>query len=209
MGDRHLLASLPAAKLAHKAQGFALDSSDGMGLRPQWATEILLMAVLALAGLATAHAAALALWRFAKRTKDQAAPDVLLFPVPELLLANALVLPVAMAATVLLLDTSSPANQGIGALSMLVVLAYIMLLAPMLFLLVSKHESLGLKYTLMHGEDMDVVQPVGSGLPTAEQRSTVAWLLARFAPLHTHGFWERPDLQAVQKLRLVNEGEPG
>ncbi len=92
------------------------------------------------------HLIALWVWKALPCTRARPVPDFLLFPVPELTLANLMVLPLAMASTLLLMQTDSPRHQALGAVCAAVILGYLGLVAAVLVAVSAKKELLGLRY---------------------------------------------------------------
>jgi hypothetical protein len=72
-----------------------------------------------------AHGFAVAAWRALPWTRRRPLPDFLVFLAPELVLAGMLVLPLAMAATLLLMQPGGVGNHVLGALALLLLLGYL------------------------------------------------------------------------------------
>jgi hypothetical protein len=105
---------------------------------------LLFLGSAALSALA-AHAVLVMLWHALPWTRAKPLPDFLVFPVPELLLASLLVLPLAMASTVLILQ-DSVGSRVLGALAMALLLGYLALVAAVLLGVSARRELLGLRY---------------------------------------------------------------
>jgi hypothetical protein len=182
-----------------------------------------------------AHVLAVVLWRALPWTRARPLPDFILFPVPELLLAGLLVLPLAMASTTLLMSTGSVGSQVLGALAMALLLAYLALVAAVLLGVSARRELLGLRYVERPGSSSTAArstaqqesprksghgpgshagqdaaissdeQPLTAHMPGSEDFRGQQVLL-RVAPPHAVGHWERPDVLAQQELRRAYQG---
>jgi hypothetical protein len=184
---------------------------------------LLFLGVSALGALA-AHALAVALWRVLPCTRAKPLPDFLVFPVPELLLASLLVLPLGMAAAVLLMQVGSVANQVLGVLGMSALLAYLALVGAVLLGVSARRELLGLRYVehsawqgselrdhktdtsqhcVTHAASMLESTVPGDGNAEAHSpgKADAERLLLRLAPRHAAGYWQRPNVEAQQELR--------
>jgi hypothetical protein len=184
---------------------------------------LLFLGVVAL-GTLIAHGLTIALWRALPWTKERPLPDFLVFPVPELLLAGLLVMPLGTAATLLLMQLGEPGSQVLGALGMTLLLAYLWLVGAVLAGVAASQELLGLRY-VQHSKPGSIAQapamesvpssataiavqrsialsscasPAGAGLPGPADSSS---LLQRASPPHAAGYWERPDVLLQQELR--------
>ncbi len=178
-----------------------------------------------------AHGLGVAVWRALRCTKHKPLPDFLVFPVPELLVANLLVLPLAMASTVLLTLAGSPGSQVLGALGMAVLLSYLGMVTSVLLGVSATRELLGLRY-IEHGHESEPPcksetgdQPLqasagppgdnGGSLkaPGSSGRGSLAAMLGfpasesirrlvvQLVPRHRTGLWERPDALLMQEYR--------
>jgi hypothetical protein len=166
-------------------------------LQPQHAAGIVFAMGMGMLCLLVLHLVALWAWKALPCTRARPVPEFLLFPVPELALANLMVLPLAMAATVLVMQTASPMHQMLGAICMLALLAYLGLVAAILVAVLAKKEMLGLNYV-----ELDRRQGNINGVPSPAPDSAVL----RFAPPHANGFWERAPLRLQRELRLAYQG---
>jgi hypothetical protein len=79
-------------------------------------------------------------------TRTCALPNFLVFPVPEICLANVLVLPLAMAGTVLLMQQGQAGRQALGGVGVLVLLAYLGLVLAVLLAVSERHKMDWIRY---------------------------------------------------------------
>ena len=198
-----------------------------------WASSMMLAMGLAALGALAAHGLAIALWRTLRWTKSRPLPDFLVWPVPELLLANLLVLPLAMASTLLLMQVNSAGRLALGCLGMALLLAYLLLVAAVLLGVSAKRQLLGLRYVETYSNGATNTAAVGA-CPSmhppydskwdghlhsgdvaelgTSKHSLASWassarsLLLRVAPPHRAGYWERPDVVLQQELRRAYQG---
>jgi hypothetical protein len=185
---------------------------------------LMFLGVLVLGAL-LAHFLGVVLWRSLPWTKEKPLPDCLVFPVPELLLAGLLVMPLGMACTLLLMQLGEPGSQVLGALGMALLLAYLWLVGAVLAGVSARQELLGLRY-VEHAKPSSAAQgPAIESKPSSAttisvQRSIVLddsaaalgsdgtnSLLLRVTPPHSAGHWQRPDVVLQQELRRTYQSE--
>ncbi len=130
-----------------------MEPITGKAQQPQHGAGLVFIMGLTMLGLLVLHLVALWVWKALPCTRAKPVPEFLLFPVPELTLANLMVLPMAMASTLLLMQTESPRHQALGAVCALVILAYLGLVAAVLMAVSAKKELLGLKYVDIARQD--------------------------------------------------------
>ncbi len=129
-----------------EGETFALQPITGKAQQPQHGAGLVFVMGMAMLGVLVLHLVALWVWKALPCTRARPVPEFLLFPVPELALANLMVLPLAMAATLLVMQTESPRHQTLGVICVMVILAYLGLVAAVLVAVSAKKEVLGLKY---------------------------------------------------------------
>ncbi len=213
---------------------FAFDPLAIKARNQGWASDMLVFLGITTLITLVAHAAAAALWLALPMTKHKPLPDFLVFPVPELLLANLLVLPLAMASTVLCMQVGRPGSQVLGSLAMAVLLAYLALVGAVLLGVAARKELIGLRYVqhaagVVSGQSSSLVEPPlaqqdqqpgkgtadngarqvdsDAGATKVSSRSSMQALLLRVAPPHASGHWERPDAVLQQDLRRSYQGK--
>ncbi len=206
---------------------FAYNTPESKLQHAYCASDALLFLGVSALGAVMIHGLALALWRALPWTKERPLPDFLVFPVPELLVAGLLVMPLGTASATLLMRVGSTGSQVLGALSAALLLAYLGLVSAVLLGVSARRELLGLRYieTSKRGSPQTDQAASGSatldsiqehGMPPAaegaakrdgdagaqqSERSSVRSLLLRVSPPHAAGYWERPDVVLQQELR--------
>jgi hypothetical protein len=189
------------------------------------ATGCLMGALIAL------HFVAALTWQAMPWTRQHPLPPFLTSPVPELLLANALVLPLAMACMVLMAAVE-PQKQVVGAMGMLGLACYLSLVAAVLLALARRQQQLGLTYTRLdkspetgiklarpsrwlgasRGKAQAVTAMTASPSQVAPrgqgqgQLGFSAQALLQFSPPHAHGYWSQADVAVQQQLRHTYQG---
>lgn len=98
---------------------------------------------------AAAHAAVVLAWRSFSFTASRPMPELLFFPVPELLLLNVLVMPVAVNSMVLVVQGSRATLKLLGLAALLLLLAYLGTVLALLATIVTKRDVFGLRYVLI------------------------------------------------------------
>ncbi len=192
----------------------------------------LVLAVGCLIGaLIALHFVAALTWQALPWTRQHPLPPFLTSPVPELLLANALVLPLAMACMVLMAAVD-PQKQVVGAMGMLGLACYLGLVAAVLLALARRQQQLGLTYTRLDKSPetgIKLARPSrwlgasrGSGqgatiataspfqnVPSKEGQGQLGYsarVLLRFSPPQAHGYWSQADVVVQQQLRHTYQG---
>jgi hypothetical protein len=130
---------------------FAFNSPDHKVRHRVCAGDSLLFIGMSALGVLVAHGLATALWRVLPWTKAKPLPEFLVFPVPELLLAGLLVMPLGVAAAILLMRVEDAGSLVLGALSAALLLAYLGLVGAVLLGVSARRELLGLRY-VQHSE---------------------------------------------------------
>jgi hypothetical protein len=208
---------------------FAFDSVSEKLVNRGCASRSLLFLGVSALGVLIAHLLALALWRALPWTKERPLPDFLVFPVPELLVAGLLVMPLGTASATLVMQAGDVGGQALGALAGALLLAYLGLVGAVLLGVSARRELLGLRYVphpraaRRDPQDPTDCPPLSSiqedgtrpalvavestatrgSTADAQQsaRSSVRSLLLRVSPPHSAGYWERPDVVLQQELR--------
>jgi hypothetical protein len=216
---------------------FAYDSVSDKLLNRDCASRSLLFLGVSALGALVAHGLAVAMWRTLPWTKEKPLPDFLVFPVPELLVAGLLVMPLGVASATLLMQVGDAGGQALGAVAAALLLAYLGLVGAVLLGVSARKELLGLRYishsqgsrpdqdqakecppleSILEGGDHSAMVAVEStakhGNPTNAElsgRSSVRSLLLRVAPPHAAGYWERPDVAVQQELRRTYQSGLG
>jgi hypothetical protein len=85
------------------------------------------------------------------------------FPVAEVLMVNVLVLPLSMAATVLLLQRGNSGRQALGAVGMALLLGYIALVVAVLLAVKARQKMDWLRYMPHEPHEPDRAGPKGCG----------------------------------------------
>jgi hypothetical protein len=177
------------------------------------------------------HFVAALTWQALPWTRQHPLPPFLTPPVPELLLANALVLPLAMASTVLMAAVE-PQKQVVGAMGMLGLACYLGLVAAVVFALARRQQQLGLSYTRLDKSPetgIKLARPsrwLGAGRGRGQGATSIAAstslvessnevqsklgfsarVLLRFSPPQAHGYWSQADVAVQQQLRQTYQG---
>jgi hypothetical protein len=125
---------------------FAFNSPDHKVRHRVCAGDSLLFIGMSALGVLVAHGLARAVWRVLPWTKAKPLPEFLVFPVPELLLAGLLVMPLGVAAATLLMRVEDAGSLVLGALSAALLLAYLGLVGAVLLGVSARRELLGLRY---------------------------------------------------------------
>ena len=207
---------------------FTIKSPDQKVQKRFCAGDSLLFLGVSALGVLTAHGLAITAWRALPWTKEKPLPDFLVFPVPELLLAGLMVMPLGVACAALLMRVDDAGSLVLGALSAALLLAYLGLVGAVLLGVSARKDLLGLRYVEHSGRkadrkgqveaafgDYNVALPgkhtaiavestvrvdsAAADGPTG--RDSVRSLLLRVAPPHAAGYWERPDVVLQQELR--------
>jgi hypothetical protein len=191
---------------------------------------VYMMGVL-MAGVLALHFLALLVWQALRWTRQYPLPYFLVYPVPEVLLANVLVLPLAMASAALLVLPAGAHARALGAAGMLALLAYLVLVAAVLLALARRQKQLGLSYIKLGRSAAAAGDRVGQSASCWPQRASkasvlnskspfqapaskdadklalAARMLLQFSPPHSHGYWERADVALQQELRRCYQRE--
>lgn len=114
-----------------------------------------LLTVIAVAG----HAVVVLAWKSFSFTVSRPMPEVLFFPVPELLLLDVLVMPVAVNSMMLVVQSSRVELRLLGVATLALLLAYLGTVVALLATIVTKQDVFGLRYVLVHR------RPLGDRLP--------------------------------------------
>ncbi len=179
------------------------------------------------------HVVAALTWQALPWTRQHPLPPFLTSPVPELLLANALVLPLAMACMVLFMAAVEPQKQVVGAMGMLGLACYLGLVAAVLLALARRQQQLGLTYTRLDKSPetgIELARPsrwLGASRGRVQGATTImaaspfqnvpsregqgqlgysAQVLLRFSPPQAHGYWSQADVVVQQQLRHTYQG---
>ncbi len=194
---------------------------------------VYMMGVL-MAGVLALHFLALLVWQALRWTRQYPLPYFLVYPVPEVLLANVLVLPLAMASAALLVLPAGAHARALGAAGMLALLAHLLLVAAVLLALARRQKQLGLSYIKLgrsaaaaaagdrigqsascwpqRGSKASVLNsksPFQTPASKADKLAPAARMLLQFSPPHSHGYWERADVALQQELRRCYQRERG
>ncbi len=195
---------MPAAEqLLQEGGALATSSLPDRVKHWHWASGLLFAAAVTMATTAAVHALAVSLWKQLPCTRHRPLPDFLVFPVPELLAANMMVLPLAMAGTLMLMQAGVAVSQAVGALAMALMLAYLAFVAAVLLAVLGRREALGLRY-MEHGHSHRQQR----GQPVADEQSAdggSSSVPLMYAP-HAGGHWARPDIYVANELRRVYQG---
>jgi hypothetical protein len=169
---------------------------------------VLMMGVL-MAGVLALHSLALLVWQALRWTRQYPLPYFLVYPVPEVLLANVLVLPLAMASAALLVLPAGAHARALGAAGMLALLAYLVLVAAVLLALARRQKQLGLSYIRLgrsaaaagdmssscwpqRGSKASVLNSKSPfqtpASKDADKLAPAARMLLQFSPPHSHGY---------------------
>jgi hypothetical protein len=224
---------LTAGDLSAPAQLSLEDPAHAQHMAAKLAAWLLYMMGVLMAGVLALHFLALLVWQALSWTRQYPLPYFLVFPVPEVLLANVLVLPLAMAATALLVLPAGAHARALGAAGMLALLAYLLLVAAVLLALARRQKQLGLSYIKLGRSTAAAGDRIGQSASCWPQRGSkasvlnskspfqtpaskaadklapAARMLLQFSPPHSHGYWERADVALQQELRRCYQRECG
>jgi hypothetical protein len=116
------------------------------------------------------HVLALVAWRVCTWTKGTPLPELLVFPVPQVLLANTLALPLAIASTVLSRQADRASDRAVGAICLSLLLAYVALVVALLRGVLARRRALGLRYVERAGG-------AGAAVPQGQEQEKYAALV--------------------------------
>jgi hypothetical protein len=186
---------LHAATLNEQGQAQLLEADAAKAMHGRWASGLLLILVIVLLTTIVLHVLVILLWRAYPGTAKRPLPAFLTFPVPEVMVANGLLLPLAVTATVLLMQGGNSSRQGTGAGAAIVLLGYLGWLLAVMLPVRRHQEALRLKYVKLRKQSP---APEGAQQPAG---AAAASMLQRLAPRHASGYWCVRDLAVQQQLR--------
>jgi hypothetical protein len=220
---------VPAVQLSSGVPAPAPAGNLSEQVQPSLALKLVLAMGYLMGALIALHFVAALTWQALPCTRHHPLPPFLTSPVPELLLANALVLPLAMASTILMAAVE-PQKRVLGATGMLALACYFGLVAAVLLALARRQQQLGLTYTRLDKSPetgIKLARPSrwpganrgkGQGATTAMaspfqnvpsskcQLGFSARVLLQFSPPQAHGYWSQADVAVQQQLRHTYHG---
>jgi hypothetical protein len=190
-----------AADLGNLAQASSEDAAAARAASGRWAISTLTTLGLIVPVTIVLHALVVLTWRCLPSTRRRPLPAFLSTPVLELLVGNALVLPLALSSAVLLCQGGSYGRQALGGVCLAALLLWLSLVTGVAVTIHKRQQQLGLGYVDLRSGQSDAAA-VAAWLPAAAQE-----LLQRLSPPWSGGFWDIAGLQQQEHLRRGYQGK--